>query len=286
MQGKIVMITGANSGIGKETARVLAKMGATIIMLCRNRERGEAALQKLKEQTHSNNFELLIGDLADPGSIYHAVEQFKEKYENLDVLINNAGSTLSKRKISSLGYEMTFTINHLGHFLLTHLLLDTLKESAPSRIINVSSDAHRFANLKFDDINQGSNYRGFLAYSNSKLANLLFTYELARRLEGTGVTINALHPGFVKTNFGKRGRNRFLRLLFRFLRLFAISVERGAKTSIYLASSPEVEGVTGKYFVKSRAVKSSKASYNLGSQKRLWELSEHVLHEEILTVVH
>jgi NAD(P)-dependent dehydrogenase (short-subunit alcohol dehydrogenase family) len=286
MQGKIVIITGANSGIGKETARVLAKMGATIIIFCRNRERGEAALQELKKQTHSNNIELIIVDLADPDSIHNAVTQFKEKYNKLDVLINNAGLTLSKRQITSLGYEKTFAVNHLGHFLLTTLLLDTLKESAPSRIINVASNVHKFANLQFDDINQKSHYRGLLAYANSKLANLLFTYELARRLKGTGVTVNALHPGFVRTNFGKRGRNKFSKLFFKFARLFAISVKKGAKTSIYLASSPEVNGITGKYFIKSKPVKSSNVSYNLETQKRLWDLSERVFKEEVLTLVH
>jgi NAD(P)-dependent dehydrogenase (short-subunit alcohol dehydrogenase family) len=286
MKGKIVMITGANSGIGKETARMLAERGATIIMLCRNKERGEAALQELKEKTHSSNIELIIADLAKPDSIHEAVDQFKEKYNKLHILINNAGLTLSKKKITSLGYEMTFAVNYLGHFLLTQLLLDTLKESSPSRIINVSSNMHKFANLKFDDINLKSHYNGILAYSNSKLANLLFTYELARGLEGTGVTVNALHPGFVRTNFGKRGRSKFLKLLFKIARLFAISVKKGAKTSIYLAGSPEVDGVTGKYFVKCKPVKSSNASYNLESQKRLWELSEHLFKEEFMTLVH
>ncbi|MEJ2251871.1 MAG: SDR family oxidoreductase [Candidatus Lokiarchaeota archaeon] len=286
MEGKIVMITGANSGIGKETSRVLGKMGATIIMLCRNQERGEKALQDLKQQTHSDKFELIIGDLADPDSIYHAVELFKGNHERLDVLINNAGLILNKRKISSLGYEMTFTINYLGHFLLTNLLIDTLKKSAPSRIINVASAVHKSANLNFNDINQDTNYKGYLAYANSKLANILFTYELARRLKETGVTVNALHPGFVRSNFGKRGRNRLMGILFKFLRLFAISAKKGAKTSIYLASSPEVEGITGKYFAKSKPVKSSKASYNPENQKQLWKLSEQAFHEEFLTLTH
>ncbi|MFX1366732.1 MAG: SDR family oxidoreductase [Promethearchaeota archaeon] len=286
MYGKIVMITGANSGIGKETARVLAERGATIVMLCRSKERGEAALQELKKVTYSDNIELFIADLADPDSIRKAVTQFKEKYDRLDVLINNAGTTISKKIITPLGYEKTFTVNHLGHFILTQLLLDTLKQSAPSRIINVASALHRRANLNFNDINQKKHYRSFLAYSNSKLANLLFTYELARRLEGTGVTVNALHPGFVRSNFGKRGRNTLLKVLFAFARLFAISVKKGAKTSIYLASSPEVQGITGKYFVKCEPVDSSEASYNLETQKRLWELSEHLFKEEPLTLVH
>jgi NAD(P)-dependent dehydrogenase (short-subunit alcohol dehydrogenase family) len=286
MDNKIVMITGANSGIGKETAKVLAERGATIIMISRNKERGEDALKELKEKTGSDKIELILADLTEPDKIHDAVDKFKEKYDHLDVLINNAGLTLNNREITSVGYEKTFATNHLGHFLLTQLLLDTLKQSKPSRIVNVASAVHTTANLKFSDINQKKHYRGYLAYANSKLANLLFTYELARRLEGTGVTVNALHPGFVKTNFGKRGRNWLLKALFGFTKLFAISVEKGAKTSIYLASSPEVEGVTGKYFAKCKPVKSSNASYKLEAQKRLWELSEHVFKQELITLTH
>jgi NAD(P)-dependent dehydrogenase (short-subunit alcohol dehydrogenase family) len=286
MDGKIVMITGANSGIGKETARVLAERGATIIMICRNKERGEIALKELKEKTGSDKIELILADLTEPDTIRDAVDKFKEKFDHLDVLINNAGLTLNERIITSEGYEKTFATNHLGHFQLTQLLLDILKRSTPSRIVNVSSAVHRTANLKFNDINQKKHYRGYLAYANSKLANLLFTYDLARRLEGTGVTVNALHPGFVRTNFGKGGRNWLLKALFAFARLFAINVEKGAKTSIYLASSPEVEGITGKYFAECKAVKSSDASYDLESQKRLWQLSEHIFKQEEALLTH
>jgi NAD(P)-dependent dehydrogenase (short-subunit alcohol dehydrogenase family) len=286
MDGKIVMITGANSGIGKETARVLAERGASIIMICRNQERGEAALKELRKETGSDKIELFLADLTKPDTIHKAVDKFKEKYDRLDVLINNAGLTLNERIITSAGYEKTFTTNHLGHFLLTHLLLDTLKQSSPSRIVNVSSAVHATANLKFNDINQKKHYRGYLAYANSKLANLLFTYELARKLEGTGVTVNALHPGFVRTNFGKEGRNWFFKALFAIARIFAISVEKGAKTSIYLASSPEVENVNGKYFVRCKLVKSSDESYDLESQKRLWELSEHIFKQELIALTH
>lgn len=280
MHGKIVMITGANSGIGKETAKVLAEKGATIILICRNKERGEATLKELKEKTKSNKFELYLADLADPNAIQRVVAQFREKYDKLDVLINNAGLVLSKRIVTPLGYEKTFAVNHLGHFLLTNLLLDLLIESAPSRIINVSSGVHTSANLNFDDINLSSGFRSIRAYANSKLANLLFTYELARRLEGTGVTVNALHPGFVRSNFGRRGRKRYVRILFDIARIFAISVEKGAKTSIYLASSPEVKDVTGKYYYKSKPVKSSKASYDREAQKKLWQLSKEAFKDK------
>lgn len=273
MLGKIVMITGANSGIGKETAKVLARKGARIIMICRNKERGETALKNLKEETNSDKIELILADLADPEGIQNAVALFKEKYDKLDVLINNAGLVLSKRKVTALGYEKTFAVNHLGHFLLTNLLLDILIKSAPSRIINVSSGVHYSANINFDDINLSSRYRGYRAYANSKLANLLFTYELARKLEGTGVTVNALHPGFVRSNFGRRGRKLYQRIFFDVARSFAKSVEKGAKTSIYLASSPEVKDVTGKYFVNSKPKKSSHTSYDREAQKKLWQLS-------------
>jgi NAD(P)-dependent dehydrogenase (short-subunit alcohol dehydrogenase family) len=282
MHGKIVMITGANSGIGKQTAKVLAEKGATIIMICRNRERGENALKDLKEKTNSDKIELILADLTDPTAIQNAVTQFKGKYDKLDVLINNAGLVLSKKTITSLGYEKTFAVNHLGHFLLTNFLLDILIKSAPSRIINVSSEVHSSAHLNFEDINLSSKYRGFRAYANSKLANLLFTYELARRLKGTGVTVNALHPGFVRSNFGRRGRKLYERILFDIARIFAISVKRGAKTSIYLASSPEVKNITGKYFVKLKLANSSKKSYDKKAQRKLWQVSEKAFKNRIL----
>ena len=255
-------------------------------MICRNKERGEAALKELKEKTKSDKFELILADLADPDAIKKAVTQFRDKHDKLDVLINNAGLVLSKRIISPLGYEKTFAVNHLGHFLLTNLLLDLLIESAPSRIINVSSGVHTTADLNFDDINLSSNYRSYRAYANSKLANLFFTYELARRLEGKGVTVNALHPGFVRSNFGRRGRNWSTRILFDIARIFAISVEKGAKTSIYLASSHEVKNITGKYFYKSKPVKSSKASYDREAQKKLWKLSEDTFKDKLSLLPH
>ncbi|MFW9878592.1 MAG: SDR family oxidoreductase [Candidatus Thorarchaeota archaeon] len=285
MNDKIVVITGANSGIGKETGKVLAQMGATIIMICRNRERGEEALQEIKEKSQSENVELIIADLEDPESIRQAVIQFKGKYDKLHVLINNAGLMLNKKELTSLGYEKTFAINHLGHFFLTKLLLDILLKSAPARIINVSSEAHRYANLKLDDINM-KKYKGFRAYSNSKLANILYTYELARRLEGTGITVNALHPGFVKTNFGNHGVKKYLKPFYKFITLFAMNVEKGAKTSIYLASSSEVENITGKYFIKSKSVKSSEISYNLELQKKLWQISEGIFAETDIKLIH
>ncbi|MFX1339175.1 MAG: SDR family oxidoreductase [Promethearchaeota archaeon] len=278
MNGKIVMITGANSGIGKETAVELAKMGATVILVCRNKERGEKALKEIKERANSEKVELFLADLADQNSIRLMVEEFKKKYENLHVLINNAGLWLMKRSTTSDGYEKTLAINHLGHFLLTYLVLDLLKKSTPARIINVSSHAHRSAKLDFNDIHMEQNYKGFRAYGNSKLAILLFTYELARRLENTGITVNALHPGVVRTKFGKNNGGKLFNLAFNFFRLFLISAKKGARTSIFLASSPQVTNVTGKYFIKRKPKKSSKASYNKTYQKKLWQISENLTH--------
>ncbi|MFX1394294.1 MAG: SDR family oxidoreductase [Promethearchaeota archaeon] len=278
MNGKVVMITGANSGIGKETAIQLANMGATIIMVCRNKERGEAALKDIKEKTNSNKIDLLFADLADQNSIRLMVEEFKKKYDKLHVLINNAGLILRKRSTTLEGYENTFAINYLGHFLLTYLLLDLLKSSTPARIINVSSALHKFAKPDFNDINMEHKYSGFRAYANSKLYNILFTYELARRLESTRVTVNSLHPGAVRTNFGKNNRKKLLRIIFYILRPFYISAKKGARTSIYLASFPEVEHITGKYFIKSSPKKSSKISYNQSFQSKLWNIGEKLTH--------
>jgi len=279
MKGKIIIITGANSGIGKETAISLAKMGAKIVMLCRNEKRGQEALEEIKKKSSSGNVELILADLSNQESIYSAVNQFKSKYDHLDMLINNAGLILKERKLTLDGYETTFAVNHLGHFLLTNLLLDLLIKSSPSRIINVSSSAHKYAKLNLEDINSEKKYRSSRAYGNSKLANILFTYELARTLEGTGVTANALHPGGVRSNFAKGQFKPFMALAS----LFMISAKKGAKTSVYLASSPEVEEVSGKYFVKSKPAKSSKISYSEKLQRELWELSERMIKTKYLT---
>lgn len=273
MNGKVVMITGANSGIGKETAIELAKMGANIVMVCRSRKRGEKALEEIKEMANSEKIELYIADLADQRSIRSMVERFKKSHDKLHVLINNAGVMLSKRTTTPEGYESTFAINHLGHFLLTNLVLDMLKASSSARIINVSSSAHKFAKLNFDDIDNEHKYRGYRTYANSKLFNILFSYELARRLEETGITVNALHPGVIRTNLGKNNTNKLIKLMSFIFRLFMMSPEKGARTTVYLASSPEVENVNGKYFVNRKQKKSSKISYEQTLQNKLWEIS-------------
>ncbi len=273
MKGKVVMITGANSGIGKETAIQLAKKGATIIMVCRNKNRGAEALKEIKEKGFTENIELYIADLADQNSIRVMAKEFKNAHKQLHVLINNAGVMLTERFETPEGYELTFATNHLGHFLLSYLLLDVLKKSAPARIINVASLAHRFSKVDFKDINLKNKYRGFRAYSNSKLYNILFTYKLARLLEGTGVTVNALHPGTVHSNLGSSDRSSFQRMTGAFNFLMK-SARKGASTSVYLASSPEVENVTGKYFSHSTKKRSSKKSRNQSFQDKLWDISE------------
>jgi NAD(P)-dependent dehydrogenase (short-subunit alcohol dehydrogenase family) len=274
---KLIMITGANAGIGKIAALELARQGATIVMVCRSLERGKAAQQEIKQASGNDRVDLLIADLSVQADIHQLASAFKQKYERLDVLINNAGAIFDQRQETADGLERTFALNHMGYFLLTDLLLDVLKASAPARIVNVSSNAHRRGSINFDDLQRKKNYGAFPAYSDSKLANVLFTYELARRLEGSGVSTNALHPGFVNTNFGSTMSSIPAFFINIISRLFAMSPEKGAETIVYLASSPEVEGVTGKYFVEKKATRSSKESYDEAVAKRLWEVSEQLI---------
>ena len=272
LTGKTCLVTGANAGIGLETARGLAEMGATVVMVCRDRERGEAAQREIKQSTGNDAVELMVCDLASQASMRQFAADFKQRHDRLDVLVNNAGVLLRERSLNEDGIESTFAVNHLGYFLVTNLLLDVLKKSSPSRIVNVSSTAHKYGKLDIGGWVAGRDYSAFGAYSNSKLANVLFTYELARRLQGTGVTANCLHPGGVGTNLF-RGLPGFLQTL---IKLVTIGPERGARTSIYLASSPEVEGITGKYFVRRRQQKSSETSRNEEAARRLWEVSEEL----------
>lgn len=284
MAGKVCMVTGANSGIGKITALELAKRGATVVMVCRSRERGEAAQKEIIAQSGNDQVDLLLADLSSMASARAMVDKFKANYDRLHVLVNNAGALFAERQTSADGLEMTFALNHMGYFVPTVLLLDTLKASAPARIINVSSDAHRAGRVDFDDLQSKRKYSSFPVYAKSKLENVLFTVELARRLQGTGVTVNALHPGFVRTNFGGNSAgNGVVTFLFRLLiKLFAISPEQGAQTSIYLAASPEVAGVTGKYFDKKKAVDPTPQAKNLEIARRLWGESERIAGIEVL----
>ncbi len=262
LTGQVVVVTGANAGIGKETAVALAGMGATMVMTARDPERGAAALAEVRERTGSSRVELLALDLADFDSIRTCATELLARHDRLDVLVENAGLIMARRTETANGFETTFGVNHLGHFYLTGLLLDRLRASAPSRIVVLASDAHKFAfgGLRFDDLQTRRHYRGFLAYSRSKLANVLFTRELARRMSGTGVTVNAVHPGYVDSRFGRDGDTRLDSLMGAGAKLFAIGPEEGARTSIYLASSPDVEGATGAYWYKCTPAKMSKAA--------------------------
>lgn len=270
------MVTGATSGIGAVTARALAQKGARVIIVARNVNRCENTVAEIIQTTGNHAVEYMLADLSSQDEIHNLVRVYQDKYERLDVLVNNAGGFFMSRLESIDGIEMTFALNHLNYFLLTNLLIETIKASAPARIVNVSSAAHQNAIIDFDDLQDKHNYSSWQAYGQSKLANILFTYELARRLEGTGVTVNALHPGFVATNFGANNAGFLGTLVRRFMNLFSIDVETGAQTSIYLAASAEVEGVTGKYFVKQQAVASSEISYDQTTAKRLWEISEEM----------
>ncbi len=273
MQGKICMVTGANSGIGKATALGLAQMGATVVMVCRDRARGEAAQSEIKAKSGNNAVDLLLADLSSQQSIRQLAENFKQHYTQLHVLINNAGAFYLTRHETVDGPEMTFAVNHLAPFLLTNLLLDVLKASAPARIVNVASASHEAGYIKMDDLQAKKRYRPMRAYGQSKLAVVLFTYELARKLQGTGVTANCLHPGFVATHIAQGSLGPIARTVAKSIFSFGISPEEGAKTSLYLASSPDVEGVTGKYFVQSVPKGSAPISYDESLQRQLWEES-------------
>ncbi len=272
MAGKVCVITGATSGIGEATAFALAGKGAATVIISRDEEKCRNTTARIKEETGNQDVAYLAADLSSQTQIRQVAEDYQKKYQRLDVLVNNAGGFFWNRKESVDGIEMSFALNHLNYFLLTTALLDTIKDSAPSRIINVSSGAHRGQKMDFEDINLTNGYQAMKAYGRSKLANVLFTYELSRRLEVTGVTANAVHPGFVDTNFAREGRSLF-RYLIPLIQLFARSPEEGAETVVYLASSPEVEGVTGKYFKDKEPVKSSPESYDPQSANRLWEIS-------------
>ena len=277
MQGKTVLVTGANQGIGKATAIALAQQGARVVIVARNPDKGTAALADIHAASGRDDAELIVADLSSQAEVRRAAAEFRARHDRLHVLVNNAGVYVPERHTTVDGLEETFALNHLGYFLLTRELLPVLRASAPARIVNVSSEAHRHAHMRWDDLLfERHHYRGFKAYGQSKLANVLFTYELARRLEGTGVTANCLHPGVIASGFGQTYGGA-MSLLVKIGRPFLLTPEQGARTSIYLASSPEVEGVTGKYFSKSRPVRSNGLSYCQPAQEKLWALSEEMV---------
>ncbi len=274
MSGKICLITGANSGIGLAASHALAKMGTVIVLVCRDRQRGENARSEVIQASGSKNVELMLCDLSSQQQIRALTSAFKNRYDRLHVLINNAGLVLKTRQLTEDGLEMQFAVNHLAPFLLTNLLLDELKAGAPSRIINVSSGMYKTASLDFDNLQGEKTYKAMKTYAMTKLLNIYFTYELARRLKGTGITVNCLGPGFTATGLG-RDFSPFSRFV---MKTFAHKVERGAETVIYLASSPDVENITGKYFERMRELETTPATHDRETAGRLWSISERLAH--------
>jgi NAD(P)-dependent dehydrogenase (short-subunit alcohol dehydrogenase family) len=280
LAGRVVAITGANSGIGKEAAVTLASSGATVVLACRDATRGQAARAEVRERTGSEGVEVIALDLADFASIRAFADQLTARHDRLDVLVNNAGAVLSARTVTAQGFESTFGVNHLGHFLLTELLRDRLVMSAPARIVTVASTAHHYAltGLSFTDLQSERGYHAYDAYAKSKLANILFTRELARRLDDTGVTANCLHPGAVRTGFASaEDTSGFDRWFIMLGTPFFISAERGSRTISYLAASSEVERRTGGYYVRNREHRPSRAARDDDAARRLWEASEDLI---------
>ena len=274
MKEKVCIVTGSNSGIGKVMARELAARNATVVLLCRSRERGERARDEIRAETGNPKVELILVDFASQSQIREAAVEFKRRHSRLDLLINNAGALFHRRHETEDGIEMTLAVNHLGYFILTLLLWDRLQASSPARIVNVASEGHKIARLDLDDLQyQKRRYLPLLVYGQSKLANIMFTYELARRIEGSGVTANAMHPGVVRTNFGYRKGSAIWRAMLRLAGPLMLSPEKGADTGIYLATSADVAQVSGGYFSKRRPIRSSAISYHLDSCRRLWEIS-------------
>jgi len=279
MKNKICLITGANAGLGKETALALAQQGAQVVMLCRNLAKAEAARQDIIQQSKNSHIDILLCDLNDLASVKKAATEFKKKYSQLHVLVNNAGFMVLDQKKSADGFEATFAVNYLAHVLLTESLLDVLKSSAPARIIHLSSSVHKRAKLNLDDLMfEQAKYKGFTAYANSKLANILYSHHLAKRLQGTGVTSNALDPGMVDTEFGdKVGIPDWMRIFKFVLRPWVKQPSEGALTSIKLASDPAVEQSTGGYWKSCLLDSSSPATHDTALQQNLWEHTQTLL---------
>ena len=277
MKGKICLITGATNGIGKATALALAQMGATIVIVGRSAPKCAAVVSEIKQISGNDSVEALIADLSIMKEVQQLADQFTAKYPKLDVLVNNAGGAFAQRQVTSEGFEKTLALNYLSCFFLTSLLLDTLKASAPARIVNVSSDSHKGAHLDFDDLQSEKGNFVFNAYGRSKLAAVVFSYELARRLAGTGVTCNVLHPGLVRTGFASNFGAVPSAVIGFIMRFVGLTPEQGAQTSVYLATSPDVENVTGKYWEKSKMVPSGSAAYDEATWMRLWEVSEKMV---------
>ncbi len=292
MEGRICLVTGSTSGIGRATAFQLARMGATVVMVARNPDKGEEALEQVRAASGNPRVDLMLADLGSLGQVRQLAREFKARYQQLHVLVQNAGTIFPAHKATEDGFETTFAVNHLAPFLLTNLLLERLKASAPARVVIVASASHKFGFIDFARLRGEKQWRGPLvgwrAYNQSKLANVLFTYELARRLEGTGITANCLHPGMVATHAGSDSQGIVWRLinpyrpflvrsLLRMPHTFLLTPEHGAETTLFLASSPEVEGITGKYFVRKAEARSSRESYDPMLAERLWKLDAELV---------
>ncbi|HEY7849566.1 MAG TPA: SDR family oxidoreductase [Ktedonobacterales bacterium] len=276
LAGKTILVTGATGGIGFVAARSLAAMSATVVVVGRDPGKARATVAQIQRDTGATAVNALTADLSSMQSVRRLAAEFQAQYPRLDVLLNNVGAVFMRRQTTVDGFERTFALNHLAPFLLTHLLLDQLKSDAPARVVTVSSMAHGGQTIDFNDVNRtGRRYSPWSAYGESKLANIMFTYALARRLEGSGVTANTLHPGFVATGFAKNN-GALWKAAMTLARPFAISPQQGAQTSIYLASSPDVAAMSGHYFMKSKPAQSSKVSYDVAAQERLWSLSEQM----------
>jgi retinol dehydrogenase 14 len=273
MAGKTVLVTGGTSGIGRATALGLAALGARVAITGRDIRRAEAAAVEIRGATGNPVVDAFGADLSSQAEVRRLASEVLDAYPRLDVLVNNVGGFWATRHVTADGLERTFAVNHLAAFLLTDLLLGRLKASTPARIVTVASNAQSLGTIDFADLQGERGYSGQTAYNQSKLASVLFTYELARRLDGTGVTANVLHPGVVNSSFGAEDPSRIFKLLVPLWRPFMKTSQQGAATSIRLASSPEVEGVTGTYFADGRPQRSSKASYDEGSAGRLWQVS-------------
>jgi NAD(P)-dependent dehydrogenase (short-subunit alcohol dehydrogenase family) len=272
MQGKICLVTGATSGIGRATALGLARQGALVVIAGRDAVRSQKTLDWIRQETGNGRVESLLADFSSQAEVRRLAAEFRARHRRLDVLVNNAGAVFMERELTVDGFERTWAVNHLANFLLTLELKDLIEESAPARVVNVSSAMHAGRTIDLDNIEEEKSY-GVRGYGQSKLANVLFTYALARRLAGTGVTANCLHPGVVSTELMKPKGHPVIKVLMTLIQPFLSSPEKGAATSIYVASSPEIEGVNGKYFVNCKAVPSSPPSYDEALQERIWKLS-------------
>jgi len=276
VKGKICIVTGATSGIGRSTALGLARSGASLALVCRDPARAEVVVRAIRDETGSTAVEVFLADLASQAAIRRVADALLERHARIDLLVNNAGVVNLQRRVTEDGIEEVFAVNHLAYFLLTHLLLPRLRESAPARVVNVASDAHKFVKgINFDDVGFGDGYKSMRVYGHSKLANLLFTFELARRLDGAGVTANCVHPGAVATGLGKNN-GTIANVLIRTLAPFFRSPDKGAATTLHVATSPTLDGVTGRYFANCRETRSSPASHDRDAAQRLWDLSANL----------